>query len=97
MRKIDEEASSAFYAKKKYRLGNTIVNIEGNKPCLYLHGNKIATMNDDGELMINHCGWETRTTASRLNSLYGVKIRISDGQFVLNEMGYMPDGWVIIK
>ena len=44
---------------------------------VYLHGNHIASYTDDGQLYINHQGWRTRTTKSRLNALI---------KFVLGEM-----------
>ena len=36
---------------------------------VYLHGNHIASYTEDGRLYINHQGWKTRTTKSRLNAL----------------------------
>ena len=36
---------------------------------VYLHGHHIASYTDDGQLYINHQGWRTRTTKSRLNAL----------------------------
>ena len=53
---------------------NTLVRRGRNDvtdPCseVYLHGNHIATYFDDGRLKINHQGWRTNTTKSRLNAL----------------------------
>jgi hypothetical protein len=97
MRKIDELARDAFIQKRRFKLRNTKVCIVNGKPHLYLHDNLIAKLNDRDELLINHCGWETVTTKSRLNAFYGVNIRLFKGSFVLNEMGYMKHEWYNIN
>lgn len=96
MRKIDELARDAFVERKRFKLRNTKVDIINGDPHLYLHDNLIAKLEDD-DLLINHCGWETRTTSSRLNSLPGVQIKIFKGRFKLNKMGYMDEGWININ
>jgi hypothetical protein len=35
----------------------------------WLHGNKIADKTDTGSVIINWCGWYTRTTANHLNHI----------------------------
>ena len=82
MRQIDEQTRDAFIAKKRFKLKNTKIDIIDGEPHLYLHGHLIAKI-EDGNLLINHCGWETRTTRSRLNSLPGVKINLVKGDFIL--------------
>lgn len=97
MRKIDELAKNAFIHRKPFKLQNTKVEILNGKPHMYLHDNLIAKLNYNDELLINHCGWETVTTKSRLNALPGVNIRMTKGRFVLNEKGYMNSGWTIVN
>lgn len=94
MKKIDDLTGTAFVNKKRFKLRNTKIEIVGGKPYLYLHNNLIAKMNDNDEILINHCGWQTVTTRARLNSLPGVHIRIFKGEFILNEMGYMKQEWI---
>lgn len=96
MRKIDELSRDAFVNKKRFKLGNTKVNILNGEPYLYLHGNLIAKL-ENNELLINHCGWETVTTKSRLTSLPGVRINIVKGDFMLHKMGRMEKGWININ
>lgn len=96
MRKIDEQARDAFINKKRFKLRNTKVNIIDGEPHLYLHDNLIAKL-ENNELLINHCGWETLTTKSRLNALPGVHIKMIKGKFRLNEMGYMTKEWININ
>jgi len=96
MRQIDEQTRDAFIAKKRFKLKNTKIDIIDGEPHLYLHGYLIAKI-EDGNLLINHCGWETRTTSSRLNSLPGVQIKMIKGKFRLNEMGYMNNEWININ
>ena len=93
MRQIDQDAKRAFINNEKFTSSNTKVRIFNEKPHLYLHDNLIAKRDENNELLIRHCGWETSTTMSRLNSLPGVRIRCYQGSFILNEMGYMKDEW----
>ena len=93
MRKIEEKAKRAFIYHENFTNSNTKVRIIDGKPHLYLHDNLIAKRDENNELLIRHCGWETPTTMSRLNSLPGVAIRCYKGNFILNELGYMKDEW----
>jgi hypothetical protein len=97
MRIIDKLVRDAFIQKRRFKLRDTEVRILDGKPHLYLHGNLIAKLNKQGELLIKHCGWETVTTKSRLNAFYGVNIRLFKGRFVLNEQGYMKNEWYNIN
>lgn len=96
MRQIDIQVRDAFVNRKRFKSSNTKVDIVNGYPHLYLHGNLIAKI-EDGDLLINHCSWETRTTRSRLNSLPGVQIKMIKGKFKLNEMGYMDNEWININ
>ena len=97
MRKIDRKAAMAFVNNETLNMSNTIVKIVDNKPHMYLHGNCIAKENENGDLLINHCGWETPTTRSRLNALPDVNIRKVKGNFVLNDVHVMSEGWINVK
>jgi hypothetical protein len=100
MRKIDEQAKNAFMNRKKFKSSNTEVVVIDDLPHLYLHNNLIAKVDNNNDLLINHCGWETRTTSSRLNSLPGVKISVVKGDFIITKMGHMermPKGWINVN
>ena len=53
---------------RSWSKANTRVEDEGDVKSIYLHDNKIASI-EKGQLFINHCGWKTVTTKSRLNAL----------------------------
>lgn len=90
MRKITQEAVSAFENGYEYKKANTIVKNDA----LYLHGNKIA-QKKDGELWITNAGWSSHTTKERLNGLRGVKINQKNFDWYLN--GELWDGnWIKI-
>lgn len=97
MRKIDEQAKNAFMNRKRFKSSNTEVVVIDDLPHLYLHNNMIAKVDNNNDLLINHCGWETRTTRSRLNSLPDVNIKIVKGDFMLNKMGHMKKGWINVN
>ena len=81
MRKIEREMINAIHARKQWRKANTAVHIgyagtmldhyKDAYMSVYLHGHQIARYfyNDGMRLEINHQGWTTNTTKSRLNSL----------------------------
>jgi len=60
----------AINDRSDWKLANTRVEYEeGN--CIsrvYLHGNKIAEIGE-GFIHLDHCGWKTATTKSRLNAI----------------------------
>ena len=97
MRQIDVLAKTAFYEGRKFKLSNTEVEIFDGKPHMYLYGNCIAKIDENGDLLINHCGWETNTTKSRLNALSDVNISSRKGDFILNGIFIMPKGWINVK
>lgn len=100
MRIIDTQARDAFINRKRFRSSNTKVVVINDLPHLYLHNNLIAKVDNNNDLLINHCGWETRTTRSRLNSLPGVKISLVKGDFIITKMGHMermPEGWINVN
>jgi hypothetical protein len=97
MRQIDVLAKTAFYEGRKFKLSNTEVEIRDGKPHMYLHGNCIAKIDKNGDLLVSHCGWESNTTRSRLNALPGVHIKKYKGDFVLNDIAIMHSGWMNVK
>ena len=71
MRKIEREMIQAIIDGRNWKKANTEVEAHpsgNNEMRVFLHGNNIASYKD-GTLYINHCGWKTRTTKSRLNAL----------------------------
>ena len=68
MRKIEQQMNAAIKADKNWSSGNTQVVTNMGVSTVYLHGNKIA-MVDDTSLTIFDGGWQSNTTKSRLNAL----------------------------
>jgi len=83
MRKIEREMIQAIIDRRSFNKANTSVSLyksatqmgcgldtdSASEMRVYLHGHHIASYTDDGRLYINHQGWKTRTTKSRLNAL----------------------------
>ena len=80
MRHITKEAVDAFLNGYYYKKSN----MEVTSGEMYLHGNKIAWLDANGQLWISHCGYRTNTTKERLNGLPGVDIRQRNYQWYLN-------------
>ena len=80
MRQITKEAVDAFLNGYYYKKSNMEVTCGE----MYLHGNKIAWLDLNGQLWISHCGYRTNTTKERLNGLPGVEIRQRNYQWYLN-------------
>ena len=82
MRAITRDSIKAFQTGTRFKRGNTkVARIDGShwgaRPVLIqllLHGNVIAIYNEDGELWISSCGYQTATTKERLNGLPDVHI-----------------------
>ena len=68
MRKIEQQMCAAIQANKNWKSGNTEVVTMDGVSFVYLHGNKIA-MVDDTTMTIFDGGWQSNTTKSRLNAL----------------------------
>lgn len=96
MRKITAEAIAAFLAGKSFNKQNTSVEVRPwqqtpfprDQVILLLHGNPIARyeVGDISLRSLRVCdgGWQTRTTADRLNGLPGVRVHQKAGQWYLN-------------
>ena len=68
MRKIEQQMCEAIQSNLDWKSGNTqVITIEGVS-FVYLHGNQIATINDDS-MTIYDGGYQSTTTKSRLNAL----------------------------
>ena len=77
MRKIEEKMVDAIRARRSINLGNSSVEVVGDKAKVYLHGNHIMTWSYKAKdfTMTSDCGWATVTTQSRMNGLfYGMGI-----------------------
>lgn len=83
MRKITQDAISAFYNNQAFKQGNTQVALITEGVQLKLHGHIIAELNQ-GEVFIDSCGYMTPTTKERLNGLKGVNIVQKKGLWYLN-------------
>ena len=68
MRKIEQQMCQAIQNNKNWAGSNTSVITEDNVSKVYLHGNHIATVDDD-TMTIFDGGYQSNTTKSRLNAL----------------------------
>ncbi len=68
MRKIEHQMCQAVQHNKNWTSGNTSVITEDMVSKVYLHGNHIATIDED-TMTIYDGGWQSNTTKSRLNAL----------------------------
>ena len=115
MRKIEREMIQAIIDRKSFNKANTSVSIgyagtmldhyKDAYMTIKLHGNEIAKYyynKDNTPLYINHCGWKTNTTKSRLNALIKfvlgdlVGINQTDFEWYLNSTKLIqtnPDIW----
>lgn len=84
MRQIEKTMIESIKNATKKAVGNTTVS----NGSVFLHGNEIAKVSQaDKEIQINLCGWVTKTTVSRLNTLLfeftNYRLGIKQGQPVL--------------
>lgn len=93
MKKITEQAVSAFKSDRCFLSGNTQVRVNNGRTELLLFGNIIAKKEGD-DLWINLCGWNTSTTRERLNGLPFVSLRTKKGDVFLNGVEIPDDKWV---
>ncbi|AOO15349.1 hypothetical protein W1080910_076 [Cyanophage S-RIM12 isolate W1_08_0910] len=83
MRKIETQMCAAVQANQDFKSGNTqVITIEGVS-FIYLHGNQIATIDDDS-MTIYDGGWQSTTTKSRLNALCDAFCIDGEGVFQKN-------------
>lgn len=75
MRVIERDMIQAIKHGKNFKRNNTeVVHTSckdlGDQTHVYLHNNKIATINHSSKnLVLSSCGWHTPTTKSRLNAI----------------------------
>lgn len=85
MRKITQEAASAFHNAQPFKKSNTEVLVSDYDVLLKLHGHSIAWWNTfTGDYEVTLAGWPTPTTRERLNGLEGVHVNQSKGIQYLN-------------
>ena len=88
MRKIEQQMCQAIQANKNWCSGNTQVVTNDGVSTVYLHGNKIA-MIDDTTMTIFDGGWQSNTTKSRLNALCSEFCIAGEGVFQKNFLWYV--------
>lgn len=88
-KQIDYLAAQAFYSGRRWHLSNA--RVEAGE--MYLHGNKIAKL-ENGNLYICLCGWNTLTTRARLNALDGVDLKQIKGEPYLNGVKISTSEWI---
>ena len=69
MRQIERQMNQAIRSGSDFSKSNTMVRHEDGYAFVYLHGNHIGTVADDGALTLFDGGWRSNTTKSRLNAL----------------------------
>jgi hypothetical protein len=95
MRKITQDAVIAFRNGFNFGRDNTRVVVEDGESHLYLHGNKIAKLTREGEVLITTARWNTVTTRERLNGLPLVKVYQQRGKLFLNNEEWDGD-WISV-
>tara|TARA_B100001287_G_scaffold138279_1_gene116414 strand:+ start:228 stop:575 length:348 start_codon:yes stop_codon:yes gene_type:complete len=98
MRKVTQDAIRAFRQHKKFKRGNTSVEVSENGLFaeLKLHGNTIAKSGIFERLMISSAGWNTVTTKERLNGFDEVHIYQKDFTWYLNGREWTGE-WVEVE
>ena len=97
MRKIERSMNAAIKSKRNWSRSNTEVRRGRNDitdPCsnVYLHGNHIATVKDNGDVSISNAGWRTVTTKSRLNAIINEFLDgTKNGVYQKNHEWYVTD------
>ena len=91
MRKIESQMNDAIQSGRNWSSGNTQVVTNDGLSTVYLHGNKIALV-DDTSLTVFDGGWRSNTTKSRLNALINEFCNgVTDGVFQKDFLWYVRD------
>jgi len=93
MRKIETQMLTAIHNNQNWQSANTVVTFteENNLSTVYLHGNKIAEI-DDTSVAVFDGGWESNTTKSRLNVIINEFCNaLTDGIFQKQNVWYVRD------
>ena len=107
MRKLERQMNSAIRRQVNWAGSNTSVSYNDSTNCssIYLHGHLIATFDHNLKAVkLSSCGYETRTTKSRLNALlqevkYGCSIFQKNFDWFVkynDEVASFWDGMILI-
>ena len=70
MRKVEAQMLRLMERRATGNAGsNTTVFTDNDITRVYLHGNKIAELDEQGRVWVSDAGWQTVTTKSRLNAI----------------------------
>jgi hypothetical protein len=70
MRQIEEEMCAAIAQRRNWKKDNTEVTFKDYVIRVYLFGNMICKYNViSEEIVLDTCGWDTRTTNSRMRAI----------------------------
>ena len=101
MRKIERQMNFAISNKADWSGSNTSVSYNNSTNCssIYLHGHQIATVDHNTQAVkLSSCGYETRTTKSRLNAIlqevkYGCKVFQKDFNWFVKYQDQVASFW----
>ena len=101
MRKLEKQMNSALLRKTNWAGSNTTVSYNELTNCssIFLHGYQIATLDHHtNALKLSSCGYQTRTTKSRLNALlsefkYGCRVFQKQFDWYLQNVNQTVDFW----
>jgi hypothetical protein len=107
MRKIEREMTAAIANRSDWCKSNTMVRttVAGDTH-VYLHGNLITTIRNNGDMILSSCGWHSNTTKSRLNAilktfLSGIGVWQKDFEWYIgrSQANCQPffDGYTIVR
>ena len=83
MRKIESQMNAAISESKDWKNANTeVLNVDGIS-YVYLHGNLIAEVDNNGIKLFDG-GWQSNTTKSRLNAILSEHGIAGEGVFQKN-------------
>ena len=69
MRKIEQQMNRAIRFGQNFTSANTTVTHTATGAQVYLHGNHIATVKQNSDVILFDGGWQSNTTKSRLNAI----------------------------
>lgn len=84
MRKITQDAVSAFMQRKPFKQSNTEVAIYPSDTRMYLFGHLIAVIDLMGNIEVTTAGYFTNTTKERLNGIPTVSVNQKNFEWFLN-------------
>ena len=90
MRKIETAMNNAIQGYNNWSQANTSVSCEDGIAYVYLHGNKIAEV-DDNSVTVFDGGWQTNTTKSRPNAILSEFGSAGDGVYQDKFVWYVRD------